>query len=59
MAYLPALILLGKLGKNAYLAFPVAVAATFLTAATYFFRKGMRHYAKYSCTRYRDGGHRR
>jgi ABC-2 type transport system permease protein len=58
MAYLPALILLGKLGKSAYLALPVAVAAAFLTAATYFFRKGMRHYAQYSCNRYRDIGHR-
>lgn len=58
MAYLPALILLGKLGKSLYLALPVAVAAAFLTAATYFFRKGMRHYAKYSCNRYRDIGHR-
>jgi len=58
MAYLPALILLGKLGKSAYLALPVAVAAAFLTAATYFFRKGMRHYAQFSCNRYRDIGHR-
>ncbi len=58
MAYLPALILLGKLGKSVYLALPVAVAAAFLTAATYFFRKGMRHYAQYSCNRYRDIGHR-
>lgn len=58
MAYLPALILLGKLGKSAYLALPVCVAAAFLTAATYFFRKGMRHYAQFSCNRYRDIGHR-
>ena len=58
MAYLPALILMGKLGKGAYPALPVAVAAAFLAAATYFFRKGMRHYAQYSCNRYRDIGHR-
>lgn len=58
MAYLPALILLGKLEKSLFLALPLAVAAAFLTAATYFFRKGMRHYAQYSCNRYRDIGHR-
>jgi ABC-2 type transport system permease protein len=58
MAYLPALALLGKLGKDARLALPVAVAAAFLAAATYFFRRGLKHYAKYSCNRYRDLGHR-
>jgi len=58
MAYVPALALLGKLGKSPSLALPIAVAAAFLTAATYFFRRGLRHYAKYSCTRYRDLGHR-
>ena len=58
MAYLPALVLLGKLDKSPLLALPVAAAAAFLTAATYVFRKGMVHYAKYSCSRYRDIGHR-
>lgn len=58
MAYLPALALLGKLGKSPQLALPVAVAAAFVTAATYIFKRGMKHYAKYSCNRYRDIGHR-
>ena len=58
MAYLPALALLGKLGKSLSLALPVAVAAAFLLAATYFFRRGLKHYAQYSCNRYRDLGHR-
>jgi ABC-type uncharacterized transport system permease subunit len=58
MAYLPALILLGKIGKNPNLALPVAVAAAFLTAGITFFRRGLKHYAKYSCNRYRELGHR-
>lgn len=58
MAYIPSLALLGRLEKGPYLALPLAVAAAFLTAATYFFRRGLRHYAKYSCNRYRDLGHR-
>ena len=58
MAYLPALALLGKLGKTPQLALPVAVAAAFVAAATYIFKRGMKHYAFYSCNRYRDIGHR-
>lgn len=58
MAYVPALILLGKLSRPAALALPVAVATAFLAVATYLFRKGLRHYAQYSCNRYRSMGHR-
>jgi len=58
MAYLPALALLGKLGRSPNLALPAAVAAAFAAAATHFFRRGLRHYAKYGCNRYRDLGHR-
>ena len=32
--------------------------AAFVTAATYAFKRGMKHYAKFSCNRYRDIGHR-
>ena len=58
MAYLPALILLHKVGESAYYALPACVAAAFLAAGLYLFRKGMRHYAEYSCNRYRDMGFR-
>lgn len=58
LAYVPALALLGRLGKSPALALPVAVAAAFLTVAALFFRKGLKHYAQYSCNRYRDLGHR-
>ena len=58
LAYVPALILLGKLDKGAYMALPVAVAAAFCAAAAYAFRKGLRHYAQNSCNRYRALGHR-
>lgn len=58
MAYVPALILLGKLSRPAALALPVAVATAFVAAAAYLFRKGLRHYAQYSCNRYRSMGHR-
>jgi ABC-2 type transport system permease protein len=59
MAYVPALALLGKLERPAHYALPVAVAAAFVTLATYCFKKGLLHYAKNSCNRYRDIGHRR
>ena len=58
LAYVPALILLGKLEKGLYMALPVAVAAAFMAAAVLAFRKGLRHYAQNSCNRYRSMGHR-
>lgn len=58
LAYVPALILLGKLEKGMYMALPVAVAAAFMAAAVLAFRKGLRHYAQNSCNRYRSMGHR-
>ena len=48
----------GSWAKAPRLALPVAVAAAFVTAATYVFKRGMKHYAKNSCNRYRDIGHR-
>jgi ABC-2 type transport system permease protein len=58
MAYVPALILLGKLDKGPVMALPIAVAAAFMTAAVLIFRRGLRHYAQNSCNRYRAMGHR-
>ena len=57
MAYLPAMALLGRtLGFACLL--PVLAAAFYCALAGYFFQKGLKHYAKYSCNRYRDMGHR-
>jgi len=58
LAYFPALALLRDLGKPTELAFPFFVAAIFLTAALICFKKGLTHYAKHSCNRYKEMGHR-
>ncbi len=58
LAYFPALALLKDLGKPTELAFPFVVASLFLTAALICFKKGLSHYAKYSCNRYKEMGHR-
>ena len=58
LAYFPALALLKDLGKPMELAFPFVVASLFLTAALICFKKGLNHYAKYSCNRYKEMGHR-
>ncbi|MBQ8548555.1 MAG: ABC-2 family transporter protein [Lachnospiraceae bacterium] len=58
LAYFPALALLKDLGKPTELAFPLVVASLFLTAALICFKKGLSHYAKYSCNRYKEMGHR-
>ena len=58
LAYFPALALLKDLGKPTELAFPFLVASVFLTAALICFKKGLKHYAKYSCNRYKEMGHR-
>jgi len=58
LAYFPALALLKDLGKPTELAFPFLVASVFLTAALICFKKGLNHYAKYSCNRYKEMGHR-
>ncbi|MDD3336895.1 MAG: ABC-2 family transporter protein [Eubacteriales bacterium] len=57
-AYIPSLILLHKFQKGPILALPLAVAAAFLIAASYAFRKGLHYYAKVSCNRYKDMGFR-
>ena len=58
LAYFPALALLKDLGKPTELAFPFVVASLFLTVALICFKKGLSHYAKYSCNRYKEMGHR-
>ena len=58
LAYFPALALLKDLGKPTELAFPFLVAGIFLTAALICFKKGLNHYAKNSCNRYKEMGHR-
>ncbi len=58
MAYLPALALLRELGAGMELALPVSVTAAFVLAAVACFRRGLRHYAQFSCNRYREMGHR-
>ncbi len=58
LAYFPALALLKDFGKETELAFPFLVAMTFLTAALICFKKGLKHYAKHSCNRYKEMGHR-
>ena len=57
MAYLPAMALLGRAQGFTRL-LPVLAAALYCALAAYFFRKGLKHYAQYSCNRYRDMGHR-
>ena len=57
-AYLPSLVLLGKLNRGSAPALPIVVAAAFMAAAAYFFKKGLKHYAVYGSSRYRDLGHR-
>lgn len=58
MAYLPALALLRELGKETEIALPLVVASIFVTAAVICFKKGLKHYANYSCNRYKEMGHR-
>ncbi len=58
MAWFPCLILLGKAPAGPALLLPLGVAAMLITLSTVTFKKGLRHYAQYSCNRYRDMGHR-
>lgn len=58
VAWLPSLILLNKIPASPALLLPLCIAAALLSLATYTFKKGLRHYAQYSCNRYKDMGHR-
>ena len=57
LAYLPSLVLLGRLNGFAQ-ALPFCVAAAFMLAAAACFRAGLRHYLRYGCNRYKGMGHR-
>lgn len=58
MAYLPALALLRELGKETELVLPFVVTVLFMAIAVTCFKKGLKHYEKYSCNRYKEMGHR-
>lgn len=58
MGYLPALGLLGQLGKAPAITLPFVVCGLFVTAAVICFRKGLKHYEQYSCNRYKEMGFR-
>lgn len=57
-AWFPAMILLQKVKAPAALLLPVIIALITVTLATYLFRKGMNHYVKNGCNRYRSMGFR-
>ena len=58
LAYLPSLVLLGRL-TGFVQALPACIAAAFVLAAAAFLRAGLRRYLQYSCNRYKDMGHRK
>lgn len=57
LTYLPGLILLGRLDAL-WTAWPVFLAVLLASAAAAFFRKGLKHYVKAGCARYKAMGHR-
>jgi ABC-2 type transport system permease protein len=59
LGWFPSQALLGKspLGLPAF--FPLLIAACFVLAAQYLFRKGLKHYVKTGSNRYLPRGHRR
>ena len=57
IAWLPTLIILGKVPTLANL-YQIIFAALISLAAAYFFRKGFRYYVKKGINRYHAGGHR-
>ena len=59
MAWFPSLVLLNKTPATPAIWLPLGIAAVLIALATCTFKKGLNHYAQYSCNRYRDMGHRR
>jgi len=57
LTYLPGLVLLGRMDAL-WAAWPVLLAVMLVSAAQYLFRKGVRHYVKAGCARYKSMGHR-
>ena len=58
LAYLPSLLLLRKIDAPAACVWPVAMAAALLSASGMLFRKGLKHYARHGCPRYKSMGFR-
>lgn len=58
MAWLPALVLLGKTAALPALILPLGGIAALLAITTRTFKRGLAHYVKQGCNRYRDMGHR-
>lgn len=57
LTYLPALILLSRLNA-VFAAWPLLLALTLAVSATRVFEKGLKHYVKVGCARYKSMGHR-
>lgn len=57
LTYLPGLILLGRLDAL-WTAWPAFIAIVLAAIAATLFRKGMKHYVKVGCARYKAMGHR-
>ena len=58
MAWLPSLLLLGRIDAPAAYVWPVAMAAALLSASGMLFGKGLKHYARHGCPRYKSMGFR-
>lgn len=58
MAWLPSLLLLGRIDAPAAYVWPVAMGAALLSASGLLFRKGLKHYARNGCPRYKAMGFR-
>lgn len=57
LTYLPGLLLLGRLDAI-WAAWPVLLSVALVSAAQHLFRKGLKHYVKVGCARYKSMGHR-
>lgn len=58
MAWFPAMALMGQIDAPRAWLLPICVAAVLMALSTLAFKKGLKHYAKYGISRYRDMGHR-
>lgn len=58
MAWLPGMVLLGKISAPSAMVWPFAAGAGFMSLAGLLFRKGLKHYAAHGCPRYKEMGHR-
>ena len=57
-AFLPTLALLKDLGKDVAITLPLIVSGVFMILSVIAFRKGLTHYEKHSCNRYKEMGFR-